>query len=240
MRLRAGIVGPVDSPGATFRMRLLQIAGLVTTTAISLAVIGAGLTYFGIGLFATMRSTIVIARIAGNQLQIDSQYLRVADQMRGGEQRQIDLAVRFPDFRPSRDASAGAGRAAGAATQEIVITLTVPDDAVEPADRASKLYARFLEPDAWSHPGGLVMRRFEARSPYEREELYIAPPEGRTFFARCMRPAQPPDGLPESCISEFRQSGLDVRVRYNAELLSEWQQLTDGVRGLVRSLMRNG
>ena len=83
------------------------------------------------------------------------------------------------------------------------------------------------------------MRRFEAGSPYDREELYIAPPEGRTFYARCMRPIQPPDGLPESCISEFRQGGLDIRVRFNPELLPHWSQLTEGVRGLVRSLQRS-
>ena len=101
-----------------------------------------------------------------------------------------------------------------------------------------KLYARFLEQTAWNNPGGLIMRRFEKGSPYEREDLYLAPPEGRIFAARCMRPSQPPDGLPNTCITEFRLRGLDAQLRFVPDLLPEWERLMDGARGLIESLAR--
>lgn len=218
-------------------MRSLQIAGLLLISAAALGGLGVWTTYPGYWPFAAADRAQVAASVSGNQFHIDSLYLRTPDQMRGGDLRQIDLVAHFPDFRPGSRQTPRPGQAMQS-PQEVVVTILPPDGAVEPAERPSKLYARFLEPDAWSHPGGLVMRRFEDGSPYEREELYIAPPEGRTFYARCMRPIQPLDGLPESCISEFRQGGLDIRVRFSPELLPQWSQLTEGVKGLVRSLAR--
>ncbi len=47
----------------------------------------------------------------------------------------------------------------------------------------------------------------------------MAPPEGRVFAARCTRPMQPPDGLPNTCLSEMRFNGLDVRLRFSPNLL---------------------
>ena len=46
---------------------------------------------------------------------------------------------------------------------------------------------RFLEPDGWSHPGGLIARAFQAGSPFEGQELYFVAPEGRVFAARCAK-----------------------------------------------------
>lgn len=218
-------------------MRSLQIAGLLTVAAAALGLLGIGATRMGYGPLAARGATTVTATVAGTALHLDVGYLRLPDQMRGGELRQVDLAANFPDFRPARRSAPGPDQP-WQAPQEVVVSILPPDDAVDPSERPSKLYARFLEADAWSHPGGLVMRRFEAGSPYDREELYIAPPEGRTFYARCMRPVQPPDGLAESCISEFRQGGLDIRVRFNPELLPHWSQLTEGVKGLVRAVAR--
>ena len=195
----------------------------------ALAGVGTGWRPFG----ATSGQT-VTATISGNQMHIDPAYLRFADQRGGGEMDHIDLVARFPDFLPlgatpqPRDSED---------PKQIVVTISAPDDAVDPAERPSKLYGRFLSPEAWSHPGGLVIRHFEPGSPYENEDLYLAPPEGRSFSARCMRAPDRPDGLPDNCIAELRQSGLDVRLRFSPELLPEWTVRTDGARGLVRSLL---
>lgn len=145
----------------------------------------------------------------------------------------LDLAARFPDFRPLAPE-----RGRGSAEAAVFLHLQAEDGALEPGERAAKLYARFLERDQWTHPGGLIMRRFEPGSPYQREELYIAPPEGRLFTARCTRPPQPPDGLPNTCISELRLRGLDAQLRFAPELLPEWERLMAGTRGLVESLAK--
>ena len=122
--------------------------------------------------------------------------------------------------------------------QLIFLTIRPKDPTIDPADRPAKLYARFLETTGWSHPGGLVMRRFENGSPFEREELYMTPPEGRVFAARCARPIQPPDGLPNTCISEIRIEGLDVQMRFSPDMLVNWETLVLGSRQLVSSFLR--
>jgi hypothetical protein len=211
------------------RLTILLTAAILATAA------GAGaVAYMGLWPFRQEVSPALSVTIAGNPIQLDRTYL-LGSRPGHAESTQLDLVAVFPDFRPAR--SRNADELSGERTSMIFIKLSAPDDAVEPADRPSKLYARFLEPEAWSHPGGLVMRRFEKDSPYEGEELFIAPPDGRTFFARCPRPKQ--DGLPVSCISEFRQAGLEVRLRFAPELLPAWQQMIDGARGLVRSILRN-
>ena len=218
-------------------MRPLTFALMLLIALVSLAAMAAVAGWMGYGPFGGDRSRPVTASVSGNVLRIDQNYLRVAEQRNGGEQDHVDLVARFPDFLPARSVSAaGAIRDVDEARQ-VVVTLAAPDDVVDPADRPSKLYARFLSPDVWSHPGGLVMRRFEAGTPYDSEELYLAPPEGRAFSARCMRPGHKPDGLPDSCIADFRMSGLDVRIRFQPDLLPEWQSLIEGVRGLVRSIL---
>ena len=174
----------------------------------------------------------VDARVNTTLLRVNLAYARDGE-IAGGEQSQLDLAARFPDFRPLSLEKPRLDN-----EMAVFLRLSPQDISLDPGERVARLYARFLEKDAWSHPGGLQARRFEKGSPFEREELYIAPPEGRLFAARCMRPAQPPDGLPNTCITEIRMRGLDVQVRFAPELLPDWEQLMAGARGLVESMAR--
>jgi hypothetical protein len=171
-------------------------------------------------------------RIGSAILRLNRAYIRAPDVANGGRIEQLDLAIHHPSFRPLSLMSER-----GPDTT-LNVRISPKDDSLDPSERPAKLYARFLEVDQWSHPGGLLMRRFEPGSPYEREELYIAPPEGRLFSARCQRPAQPPDGLPNTCISEIRLRGLDVQLRYPPELLPEWEHLIAGTRGLIESVVQ--
>lgn len=167
------------------------------------------------------------------RLSLPPGYVREVDQRRSGEFSELEIAVAARDFRPAprprklqpgmEDASEGI----------IYITLRPQEKTLDPAERTARLYVRFLEQEEWSHPGALVMRRFEEGSPFGREDLYMAPPEGRAFAARCIRPQQPPDGLPNTCISEVRYRGLDIRLRFSPNLLSEWESFMAGARGLI-------
>ncbi len=168
-------------------------------------------------------------------LRVHRAFVRQGAPDRGGPSESLELIARHPDFRP---ADALALRSDEEAHHLVFLHLQARDASLDPEERAAKLYVRFLEQDQWSHPGGLSMRRFEKGSPYEREELYFAPPEGRLFTARCMRPPPQPDGLPNTCVSELRLRGLDVQIRYSPDLLPEWEQLFAGARGLVESLTR--
>jgi hypothetical protein len=148
----------------------------------------------------------------------------------------IELVVAFPEFRPLPPTNQNV---APLPDEDIVVLRLEPEDAtIDPTERMAKLYASFLINESWSHPGGLVMRRFEKGSPYENEDLYIAPPEGRRFAARCQAPPRKPDGLPSTCLWNFRMNGLDVQMRFAPELLSSWELLVDRGHGLVASILR--
>jgi hypothetical protein len=157
----------------------------------------------------------------------------------GGVLDHLDLAAFFPDFTP-----AGETRDIDSATdlteryQKLVfITIRAADSSLDPAERPSKLYARFLEPDQWSHPGGLVASAFQAGSPFEGQELYFVAPDGRAFAARCGRPDQTQQ-TPNACIYDFRVDNLDIELRFSAALLAEWEKLNGGARALIDAARR--
>lgn len=143
----------------------------------------------------------------------------------GGISDRLAFAASFPDFTPL------AARDPVSSKTGVMITVTPKDDSLDPADRPARLYARFLGGDAWTGPGGLVLRKFEAGSPYDLELLYIAPPDGRGFFARC--PKAPSSAVGASCLSVFREGAFDVELRFAPGLLEHWDALTDGAGELL-------
>ncbi len=174
-----------------------------------------------------------IARIGAAHVRYDPAYARDARDRDGGRLDRLDLAVRFPGFTPATMETASK-------TPEplLFLQLEEADPTLPPEERAAKLYVRFLEPEQWTNPGGIVMRRFQSGSPYESEELYFAPPEGRLFAARCTRPRQPPDGLPETCLNDIRVNGLDVHMRFHPDMLPEWERMVEGSRALIERMTR--
>ncbi|WP_363346121.1 hypothetical protein [Methylocystis echinoides] len=167
---------------------------------------------------------LVRADVAGVKLAYPRAYARDDATAAGGLADRLAFIASFPAFVPLPATSQGAA-------PSIVMTVTPKDDSLDPQERPAKLYARFLTPESLVGPGGLVLRRFERASPYDTEELFIAPPEGRSFFARCVRPQI---GAPdEGCLSVFRDGGLDVELRYPAGLLEQWDALYEGAHALL-------
>ena len=204
----------------------------------SLAALGAG----ALGWNAVWRPTAApgLRQVAvGSAIfALKSTYLRPSS--RGGERLdQLDLAAFFPDFSPAGDAGDVTRQSdLGERFQRTVfVTIRPADSSLDPAERLTRLYARFLEPEGWNHPGGLVAHAFQKGSPFENEELYFAAPEGRAFAARCQRPDQTRK-TPNTCAYDFRLNDLDVELRFSAALLSEWATLNSGARELLESARR--
>ena len=173
------------------------------------------------------------ARLDAVRLVYPAALARAGAGRRGGALETLDLAATWPGLEPLPQRRPGAPEPA-----QVFISVRPQTAAIDPAERPVKLYARFFAPEIWSEPGGLVMRRFEPGSPYAREELFLVPPEGRAFSARCTRPAQPADGLPETCVSQMWIKGLEVQVRFAPALLPEWEALQGGARRLVEGMVR--
>jgi hypothetical protein len=176
---------------------------------------------------------IVDAQIGDVRFAYVASYARDEATAAGGRSDRLAFVAIFPDFSaPFRAKKPGA-----TPTREtIFVTLALKDDGIDPAERPEKLYARFLEGDAWAGPGGLIMRRFEQNSAYDLEQLYVAPQGGAIFFARCPKPQSAGAAPAEQCLSLFRIDGIDVEMRYSAALLDRWDVLQEGARDFVARL----
>ncbi len=141
----------------------------------------------------------------------------------------------FPDFGPPARAlkALSPEGLTERARNDVFITVSLKDDGVDPADRPMQLYARFLQAETVAGPAGLVMRRFEQGSPYDLEQLYVAPPDGRDFFARCPKAESDGAAPEELCLSVFRVDGLDVELRFAPALLENWEALNEGARAFL-------
>jgi hypothetical protein len=169
---------------------------------------------------------LVHAEIGATKFVYARAYARDESTGVGGMTDRLSFIVAFPSFTALKSKDRGA--------QSVTMTLTPKDEGLDPGERPSKLYARFLTPEALDGPAGLVLRRFEPGSPYDTEELFIAPPDGQTFFARCPKPRGGAPG--EACLSLFREGALDVELRYPANLLDHWDALYDGAHALLAEI----
>ncbi len=177
--------------------------------------------------------------LATHILRIEQDYIFKMPAKARADQDEIHLIAQFPDFRPP-----GSFNADKANRQNtVMITLKPMDESrgfIAPEDRPSRLYARYLKPEIKALENGLLQRQFEKSSPYESEDLYIAPPDGRDFYARCSRTANQADKINNNCFTEIRLSGLEIRILYAPELLGQWQALGEGVRSLITQALKEG
>ena len=217
-------------------MPLKVAAALLGLSALPLPIAG------GYGLWRALHpvnaSAAIAATVGASTFVLPGGYFRW-DSHVGGRLERVSLAAFYPNFAPAGDLRdvAGATDLAERHDRLVFITINQADAALDPADRPIKLYARFLDQNAWTHPGGLIARDFLAGSPFEGEELYFAAPEGREFAARCGKPDQRRT-TPNFCVDDFRLGDLDIELRFSANLLSEWAKLIAGARGLVEQARR--
>lgn len=170
-------------------------------------------------------SDVVTAEMAGAKFAYARAYSRDEATAAGGLADRLSFVASFPSFAPL------SSRARSGSAPTVTLTITPKDDGLDPSERPAKLYSRFLTAEATPGPGGLVLRRFEQDSPYDFEQLYVAPPDGRAFFARCPKTQS---GAPtDACLSVFRHGAFDVELRYVVDLLEHWDALYDGARATL-------
>lgn len=117
----------------------------------------------------------------------------------------------------------------GASEQLIFVTLTPADAVLAPSERPANLYARFVSASALPSDGGLIRREFRDGTPFEGETLFVAPPDGRAFSARCALAAEG-DRAGANCLAEFRLGQVDVQMKFPTPLLAHWAVLTGSLR----------
>lgn len=205
---------------------------------IFLALLGAGT---GFAIYALTSSPhgsrsleIVPVTIDQLRLNIPQGFLRGGAVPSTGTSERVDLIVHFPDMDAAGVPPATTTDMAALNPRHLLFLAILRGDGIlDPAERPNELYGRFLEPDTWQNPGGLLLRRFEASSPYGDEELFLAPPDGRVFTARCRKPGKTTASIGETCVWRFRQNGADIQLRFSPDLLPQWETMAMGVGKLL-------
>jgi hypothetical protein len=182
----------------------------------------------------------VEADIADRHFSYKRAYARDPATATGGLADRLAFAASFPGFAPLPPANASLSSRALAERRQrtVLVTVSIADDDMDPIDRPARLYSRFLEGDAAPGPGGLVVRRFEPGSPYQLEELFLAP-DGRSFFARCPKQEPSSDAALDLCLSVFRTKSLDVELRFAQSLLEHWETLIEEARRFIAAIETN-
>jgi hypothetical protein len=186
----------------------------------------------------TMPGAVELVPVTINSLRLNvpMDFFRGGAPPRTGTSERADLLALFPDMHPAGVPPATTTAMTAQDPRRLVFIAVLRGDGVlDPSERPQELYGRFLEPDTWQNPGGLLLRRFEAGSPYEDEELFIAPPDGRVFAARCRKPGKGTESIGEACLWRFRQAGADVQVRFSVDLLPQWEAMAMGVGRLLET-----
>lgn len=181
---------------------------------------------------------LVAIEIGGRRLEIDSRLLQAGPQRSGGKLERVDMVLGWPEFGPAaRLARDQQGRPSLPAPSAHVLASLRPAEGPDPATRALDVHGRFVEPEIWSNPGGLLVRRFKAGSPFAGEELVMTP-DAKAFSARCPV-AGSAGGLAEyRCLATFRLGGLDATVSFDPSLLPEWRALKGGVLAVLGRAIR--
>jgi hypothetical protein len=218
-RLKHIAVGPVP-----------RMDGLVWSVLLLLALVGCG--GVGIGLWLTNRPTPPVQML---EMRAGSEKLVFPETYKGP--RPPDMArevgiIRLRVMWPSMVAAGPLDKA------DVHLTVGAADPATDPAALFATL-ARFVMPGAWSNPGGLVSRNFKKGSRFDGEELFMAPPAGEVFFARCSSDTAVTK-VDEGCRMVLKHRGVDIAVRFPREALTEWRALSDGVRTLVDGFRHEG
>jgi hypothetical protein len=167
----------------------------------------------------------IAATIGQLKLTVPAAFLRAGAQPQSAPDR-LDIVMSYPALdpvhprQPERD-------------PRLLIFLTIEraDGVIDPSERIGPLYGRFLDAGTFEHPGGLVLRRFQAGSPYAGEELYIAPPDGSTFHARCPTERS---GSGVDCLWRMRLDQADITTRMAPELLPHWEEISVGVQARLK------
>ncbi|GGH25864.1 hypothetical protein GCM10007036_33260 [Alsobacter metallidurans] len=181
---------------------------------------------------------LVTASVGRVSVSVPSQLIRNPAQRKDGPRQRLDLALSWPNLDAAKPvAPAAAAKAPLALGDVLLVTILQADDGPDAGTRAAELYGRYLESAVEEGPGGLISRRFRAKSPYAGEQLLLAPPDGRRFAARCDVEGRAADGLPDVCIAEFRRDGLDIQMRMESRLLEHWEAIDERLRRLLDKII---
>jgi len=185
------------------------------------------------GAAPTGRSGIVRLSVAGRPLAIPANYIVNPAARTGGDQAQLTIAALFPYWTGYSDADARLF--AGNAPDSPLVRITLRGDTgrLPNRDRLERIYKPNVTGAAGTAtPFGLIQYAFRKDSGYERNDLFVGNKNGLVLLL-CER-AGPYLTSPNCLVADQPLGrGLSMSYRFKRAYLAHWQEIADGVNGLV-------
>jgi hypothetical protein len=105
------------------------------------------------------------------------------------------------------------------------VMLRPAESEIDPKDRLSLIWQRYLKSDPFQGPSGLEGRIFQPGSPYDGEVLFTDPVDPRKFAVRCLQATE--TDQPEICLREMRvvEGKIDLLIKFPRSWLSDWREI---------------
>lgn len=178
--------------------------------------------------------------LAGLSLAVPANYIQNAAARRGGEQDSLALAALFPSWQGYSESLAKQFQ--GNAPDSAVVRILIRRDtnSMDAATRLARIYRPYLA-QPQGVPGLFALRQygFAANSGYDKNELFVGGSGNRLLLLLCERPAA---DLPSpNCQATDRPlaDGVSYSFRFKRAYLARWQELSDGVDGLIGRFKKN-
>lgn len=150
---------------------------------------------------------------------------RMAAQSGEGTLTALKLSMTWPDLQPVQS---GTGLARyGFHDQVLVVELEFNPGRESMRARLDPFYRRLARGGELSGPGGLKILRLSARGAAGRDLIAYDPAEPGGFIARCRRAGSGSNAICHRAI--VMSSGLELRYRFNQDLLQDWRQIDNAV-----------
>jgi hypothetical protein len=175
--------------------------------------------------------------VAGVAFNVPPAAIRMPVQRRPGAQVRLDLAFLWPDLTPPKPDAKPALSADPRSIDQIFVSIAGAEGALSVAERLKSIYPRYVEPNAFRGPEGLIGVAFRDGTPYQGEDLFFVVDRPESFIVRCTREAGTTRG---SCLHERRIGVADLTMRFPRDWLKDWQALADGMDQLVATMRGGG
>ena len=175
--------------------------------------------------------------VNGLALKIPANYIIYSSARQGGPRKDVALFTTFPDFRGYSEWEASNFTSNAADSPVIYMLIRNAPFNLSEEDRLKRIYLSYVaDPEGKPGPFGLTEFTFRDDSGYRREDLFVGQIKGRGVVMNCARFG--PDDPSPRCLRDVRLSDtVALSYRFKRAHLASWQEIADGVDGLVRSFL---
>ncbi|MCO5164376.1 MAG: hypothetical protein M9939_25120 [Mesorhizobium sp.] len=186
-------------------------------------------------------TTIAEVVIGNNVIAAPKNMIRFETARRNGVAARLDFYMRWPQLDGYSHAARDDFNHAGGVPGIIFASLSQRMMSRGMSGRYDPIYSKLTEPTETTLPGGLAVRRFDAKSGYMNEILVIAErPGDDPYVARCLDEAASADSL-APCERDVQVGDdLSLTYRFPRELLADWKALDAAVIGKIDSMLKTG